>query len=60
MVDSFTVKIVVSLIALYFLKTIFQWFVEERKIHALGGRAHRVQSYLPFGSSGPVTAMFLK
>lgn len=58
--DSFTAKTVISLIVIYFLVAIFQWTVEERKIHALGGRAHNIQSYLPFGLSRPATTVFLE
>lgn len=58
--DSFTAKTVISVIAIYFLVAIFQWIVEERKIHALGGRAHKIRSYLPFGSSRPAAAVFLE
>ena len=58
MVDSFTLKTAVSLVAIYFFIATFQWIVKERKIHALGGRAHKIQSYLPFGSFCPVAAVF--
>lgn len=54
--NSFPVKSVISFIAIYFLIAVFQWMVEERKIHALGGRAHKIQSYLPFGLSRSSTS----
>ena len=28
---------------------VLQWVTKERKINALGGRANKVRSYLPFG-----------
>lgn len=52
--DSFTLKLAVSLIAICFCIAAFQRMVQERKIHALGGRAHPIRSYLPFGLLCPL------